>query len=96
MPTGTNVPVSVNVVNKTDTGVTITGLPQTVTYGDAFTLEAAQTGDTGTSGKWSWDFDGDYFQEKSTGGHQETLTLQAIKAGYAQQEHHRNLRERHP
>ena len=78
---GTNVPVSVNVVNKTDTGVTITGLPQTVTYGDAFTLEAAQTGDTGTSGKWSWDFDGDYFQEKSTGGHQETLTLQAIKAG---------------
>ena len=78
---GTNVPVSVNVVNKTDTGVTITGLPQTVTYGDAFTLEAAQTGDTGTSGKWSWDFDGDYFQEKSAGGHQETLTLQAIKAG---------------
>lgn len=78
---GTNVPVSVNVVNKTDTGVTITGLPQTVSYGDAFTLEAAQTGDTGTSGKWSWDFDGDYFQEKSTGGHQETLTLQAIKAG---------------
>ena len=78
---GTNVPVSVNVVNKTDTGVTITGLPQTVTYVDAFTLEAAQTGDTGTSGKWSWDFDGDYFQEKSTGGHQETLTLQAIKAG---------------
>lgn len=78
---GTNVPVRVNVVNKTDTGVTITGLPQTVTYGDAFTLEAAQTGDTGTSGKWSWDFDGDYFQEKSTGGHQGTLTLQAIKAG---------------
>ena len=78
---GTNVPVRVNVVNKTDTGVTITGLPQTVTYGDAFTLEAAQTGDTGTSGKWSWYFDGDYFQEKSTGGHQGTLTLQAIKAG---------------
>ena len=78
---GTNVPVSVNVVNKTDTGVTITGLPQTVTYGQEFTLTASQTGDTGTSGKWSWDFDGDYFQEKSTGGHQETLTLQAIKAG---------------
>ena len=78
---GTNVPVSVNVVNKTDTGVTITGLPGTVAYGQEFTLAASQTGDTGTSGKWSWDFDGDYFQEKSTGGHQETLTLQAIKAG---------------
>ena len=72
---------TVIVVDKATADVTITGLPGTVTYGQEFTLAASQTGDTGTSGKWSWDFDGDYFQEKSTGGHQETLTLQAIKAG---------------
>ena len=72
---------TVKVADKNTATVTITGLPGTVTYGQEFTLAASQTGDTGTSGKWSWDFDGDYFQEKSTGGHQETLTLQAIKAG---------------
>lgn len=72
---------TVKVADKNTATVTITGLPGTVAYGQEFTLAASQTGDTGTSGKWSWDFDGDYFQEKSTGGHQETLTLQAIKAG---------------
>ena len=72
---------TVKVADKNTATVTITGLPGTVAYGQEFTLATSQTGDTGTSGKWSWDFDGDYFQEKSTGGHQETLTLQAIKAG---------------
>ena len=72
---------TVKVADKNTATVTITGLPDTVTYGQEFILAASQTGDTGASGKWSWDFDGDYFQEKSTGGHQETITLQAIKAG---------------
>ena len=78
---GTNVPVSVNVVNKTDTGVTITGLPQTVTYGQEFTLTASQTGDTtGANKKWTWDYDQEYFKRVGPNANTETITLQAIKA----------------
>ena len=79
---GTNVPVSVNVVNKTDTGVTITGLPQTVTYGQEFTLTASQTGDTTSANKkWTWDYDREYFKLVGPNANTETITLQAIKAG---------------
>ena len=79
---GTNVPVSVNVVNKTDTGVTITGLPQTVTYGQKFTLTASQTGDTTSANKkWTWDYNQEYFKLVEPNANTETITLQAIKAG---------------
>ena len=41
---GTNVPVNVNVLNKTNAGVTINGVPASKTYGDAdFTLTATKT-----------------------------------------------------
>ena len=79
---GTNVAVNVNVVNKADTGVTITGLPGTVSYGQKFTLAASQTGDTtGANKKWTWDYDQEYFKLVGPNANTETITLQAIKAG---------------
>ena len=79
---GTNVAVNVNVVNKADTGVTITGLPGTVSYGQKFTLAASQTGDTtGANKKWTWDYDRGYFKLVGPNANTETITLQAIKAG---------------
>ena len=79
---GTNVAVNVNVVNKADTGVTITGLPGTVSYGQKFTLAASQTGDTtGANKKWTWDYDQEYFKLVESNANTETITLQAIKAG---------------
>ena len=78
---GTNVAVNVNVVNKADTGVTITGLPGTVTYGQEFTLTTSQTGDTtGANKKWTWDYDQEYFKLVGPNANTETITLQAIKA----------------
>lgn len=65
---------------KKDSEVTITGLPETVTYGDEFTLEASQNGDGNSAqNPWSWDFDETYFQRISEG--KCTLTLRAIKVG---------------
>ncbi|WP_195446989.1 S-layer homology domain-containing protein [Flavonifractor plautii] len=72
---------TVTVVDKATADVTITGLPQTVTYGQKFTLTASQTGDTGTSGKWSWDCNQEYFKLVESNANTKTITLQAIKAG---------------
>ena len=46
----------VKVADKNTATVTITGLPDTVTYGQEFTLTASQTGDTTSANKkWTWD-----------------------------------------
>ena len=73
---------TVTVVDKATADVTITGLPQTVTYGQKFTLTASQTGDTtGANKKWTWDYDQEYFKRVGPNANTETITLQAIKAG---------------
>ncbi|MDB7909122.1 S-layer homology domain-containing protein [Flavonifractor plautii] len=72
---------TVKVADKNTATVTITGLPDTVTYGQEFILAASQTGDTGTSGKWSWDCNQEYFKLVESNANTKTITLQAIKAG---------------
>lgn len=62
--------------------MTITGLPDTVTYGQEFILAASQTGDTTSANKkWTWDYDQEYFKLVRPNANTETITLQAIKAG---------------
>ena len=74
--------ITVKTVKKDPANVTITGLPQTVTYGQKFTLTASQTGDTtGANKKWTWDYDQEYFKRVGPNANTETITLQAIKAG---------------
>ena len=69
------------VADKNTATVTITGLPDTVTYGQEFTLTASQTGDTtGANKKWTWDYDREYFKLVGPNANTETITLQAIKA----------------
>ena len=73
--------ITVKTVKKDPANVTITGLPQTVTYGQEFTLTASQTGDTtGANKKWTWDYDQEYFKRVGPNANTETITLQAIKA----------------
>ena len=73
---------TVKVADKNTATVTITGLPDTVTYGQEFTLTASQTGDTtGANKKWTWDYDREYFKLVGPNANTETITLQAIKAG---------------
>ena len=73
--------ITVKTVKKDSANVTITGLPQTVTYGQEFTLTASQTGDTtGANKKWTWDYDQEYFKRVGPNANTETITLQAIKA----------------
>ena len=73
---------TVKVADKNTATVTITGLPDTVTYGQEFTLAASQTGDTtGANKKWTWDYDREYFNLVESNANTETITLQAIKAG---------------
>ena len=73
---------TVKVADKNTATVTITGLPDTVTYGQEFTLAASQTGDTtGANKKWTWDYDQEYFKPVEPNANTETITLQAIKAG---------------
>ena len=72
---------TVKVADKNTATVTITGLPDTVTYGQEFTLTASQTGDTtGANKKWTWDYDQEYFKRVGPNANTETITLQAIKA----------------
>ena len=72
---------TVKVADKNTATVTITGLPDTVTYGQEFTLTASQTGDTtGANKKWTWDYDREYFKLVGPNANTETITLQAIKA----------------
>lgn len=73
---------TVKVADKNTATVTITGLPDTVTYGQEFTLAASQTGDTtGANKKWTWDYDQEYFKLVAPNANTETITLQAIKTG---------------
>ena len=73
---------TVTVVDKATATVTITGLPDTVTYGQEFILAASQTGDTTSANKkWTWDYDQGYFKLVGPNANTETITLQAIKAG---------------
>ena len=73
---------TVKVADKNTATVTITGLPDTVTYGQEFTLTASQTGDTtGANKKWTWDYDQEYFKLVAPNANTETITLQAIKTG---------------
>lgn len=47
--------MTIKVVNKQDANVTISGKPETVTYGDGdFTLTAAAASQNATVGSWSW------------------------------------------
>ena len=73
---------TVKVADKNTATVTITGLPDTVTYGQEFILAASQTGDTTSANKkWTWDYDQEYFKRVGPNANTETITLQAIKAG---------------
>lgn len=73
---------TVKVADKNTATVTITGLPDTVTYGQEFILAASQTGDTTSANKkWTWDYDQEYFKLVEPNANTETITLQAIKAG---------------
>ena len=73
---------TVKVADKNTATVTITGLPDTVTYGQEFTLTASQTGDTTSANKkWTWDYDQEYFKLVGPNANTEAITLQAIKAG---------------
>lgn len=73
---------TVKVADKNTATVTITGLPDTVTYGQEFTLTASQTGDTTSANKkWTWDYDRECFKRVGPNANTETITLQAIKAG---------------
>ena len=73
---------TVKVADKNTATVTITGLPDTVTYGQEFTLTASQTGDTTSANKkWTWDYDRECFKPVGPNANTETITLQAIKAG---------------
>ena len=73
---------TVKVADKNTATVTITGLPDTVTYGQEFILAASQTGDTTSANKkWTWDYDREYFKLVGPNANTETITLQAIKAG---------------
>lgn len=73
---------TVKVADKNTATVTITGLPDTVTYGQEFILAASQTGDTTSANKkWTWDYDQEYFKLVRPNANTETITLQAIKAG---------------
>ena len=73
---------TVKVADKNTATVTITGLPDTVTYGQKFILAASQTDDTTSANKkWTWDYDQEYFKLVGPNANTETITLQAIKAG---------------
>ena len=74
--------ITVKTVKKDPANVTITGLSQTVTYDQEFTLTASQTGDTTSANKkWTWDYDQEYFKLVGPNANTEAITLQAIKAG---------------
>ena len=82
--TGTSAPmatVDISIVNKQTATVSITGLPDTVTYGTEFTLTASAKdsgGNTLTGGTWTWSFDAPTFEEVSKNG--ASITLKAKKA----------------
>ena len=74
--------ITVEVVNKTDAGVSITTPPTSKTYGDAsFTLTAAKTAPDG--GIWSWSSSDDTILEIVSGADTATPTIKVKKADAA-------------
>ena len=74
--------ITVEVVNKTDTGVSITTPPTSKTYGDAsFTLTAAKSAPDG--GTWSWSSSDDTILEIVSGADTATPTIKVKKADAA-------------
>ena len=72
-------PVIVNVLDKTDAGVTISSVPAGKTYGDAsFTLTATKTAPDG--GTWSWASSDDTILKIVSGGNTAAATVQVLKA----------------
>ena len=72
-------PVSVNVLDKTDAGVTISSVPAGKTYGDAnFTVTATKTAPD--SGTWSWVSSDDTILKIVSGGNTAAATVQVLKA----------------
>ena len=71
--------VSVNVLDKTNAGVTISSVPAGKTYGDAsFTLTATKTAPDG--GTWSWVSSDDTILKIVSGGNTAAATVQVLKA----------------
>ncbi len=71
--------IVVNVVTKTDAGVSITGAPASKTYGDAnFTLTATKTAPDG--GTWSWNSSNSAILEIVSGADTATPTIKVNKA----------------
>ena len=71
--------IIVNVVTKTDAGVSITGAPASKTYGDAnFTLTATKTAPDG--GTWSWNSSNTAILEIISGADTATPTIKVKKA----------------
>lgn len=74
--------IVVNVVTKSDAGVSITGAPTSKTYGDAeFTLTAAKTAPDG--GTWSWNSSNPAILEIISGADTATPTIKVKKADTA-------------
>ena len=74
--------ITVEVVNKTDAGVSITTPPTSKTYGDAsFTLTAAKSAPDG--GTWSWSSSDDTVLEIVSGADTATPTIKVKKADAA-------------
>ena len=71
--------IVVNVVTKSDAGVSITGAPTSKTYGDAdFTLTATKTAPDG--GTWSWNSSNPAILEIISGANTATPTIKVKKA----------------
>ena len=74
--------VNVNVMNKANADVTISGVPTSKTYGDAnFTLTADKTAPD--SGTWSWASSDDTILKIVSGANTATATIQVLKANTA-------------
>ena len=74
--------IVVNVVTKSDAGVSITGAPTNKTYGDAdFTLTATKTAPDG--GAWSWNSSNPAILEIISGADTATPTIKVKKADTA-------------
>ena len=72
-------PVIVNVLDKTDAGVTISSVPAGKTYGDAnFTVTATKTAPDG--GTWNWASSDDTILKIVSGGNTAAATVQVLKA----------------
>ena len=79
---GTNVAVSVNVLNKSDAGVSISGAPTSKTYGDPnFTLTASATNPGTGTGVWTWTSSEPTVLEVT--GSSAAATVKVLKAGSA-------------